>query len=72
MPKDEVVEVKCPDCGAVVRIAREEADKKMKAKCPNGHEVPLVKALSPYVGAPPLRRRSCWSPRVDRMIRTCS
>jgi predicted RNA-binding Zn-ribbon protein involved in translation (DUF1610 family) len=45
MPKDEVVEVKCPDCGAVVRIAREKADREMKAKCPNGHEVPLVKAL---------------------------
>jgi hypothetical protein len=45
MPKDEVIEVKCPDCGAVVRVDREKADREMKAKCPNGHEVPLVKAL---------------------------
>ncbi len=45
MPKDEIIEVKCPDCGAVVRVTREKADREMKAKCPNGHEVPLVKAL---------------------------
>ena len=45
MPKDEIIEVKCPDCGAVVRISREKADREMKAKCPNGHEVPLAKAL---------------------------
>jgi predicted RNA-binding Zn-ribbon protein involved in translation (DUF1610 family) len=45
MPKDEVVEVRCPECGAVVRIPLAEAERTMKARCPNGHDVPLVKAL---------------------------
>lgn len=47
MPKDDEdeIEVRCPECGAVVKIAREKAERDMKAKCPKGHEVPLVKAL---------------------------
>ncbi len=46
MPKDdEVIEVRCPECREIVRIAREKAEREYKAKCPNGHEVPLVKAL---------------------------
>jgi len=45
MPKDEDIEVRCPECGAVVKIAREKAERDMKAKCPNGHEVPLAKAI---------------------------
>jgi hypothetical protein len=46
-PKDEddVVEVKCPKCNAVVRVAREKAEREYKAKCPNGHEVELAKML---------------------------
>ena len=46
-PKDEddIVEVNCPKCNAVVRVPREKAEKEYKAKCPNGHEVELVKAL---------------------------
>jgi len=47
MPKDDedIVEVRCPDCNEKVRVAREKAEKDFKAKCPNGHEVQLVKAL---------------------------
>ncbi len=46
MPKDEgEVEVRCPECGAVVRIAVAEAEKTFTAKCPKGHDVPLVKAF---------------------------
>ncbi len=44
-PKDDDIEVKCPKCNAVVRVAREKAEKEYKAKCPNGHEVELAKAL---------------------------
>lgn len=47
MPKDEedIVEVRCPECHEKVRVPREKAERDFKAKCPNGHEVPLVKAL---------------------------
>lgn len=47
MAKDEedIVEVRCPECDAKIRLARTEAERNFKAKCPNGHEVPLVKAL---------------------------
>lgn len=46
MPKDdEVIEVRCPECRAVVRVNRDKAERDFKAKCPNGHDVPLVKAL---------------------------
>lgn len=41
--KDEVIEVTCPECGAKVRVPKSEADKKMTARCPKGHDVPLVK-----------------------------
>ena len=42
---EDIVEVRCPECNVKVRIAREQAERDFKAKCPNGHEVPLVKAL---------------------------
>jgi ssDNA-binding Zn-finger/Zn-ribbon topoisomerase 1 len=47
MPKDDedTVEVRCPECDAKVRMKREEAEKTFLARCPNGHEIPLVKAL---------------------------
>jgi hypothetical protein len=47
MPKDDedIVEVRCPECGAPVRLPRIQAEREYKAKCPKGHEVPLVKAL---------------------------
>ncbi len=43
--EDDVIEVRCPECNALVRIARARAEADFKAKCPNGHEVPLAKAL---------------------------
>ena len=44
--KDEgEVEVRCPECGAAVRVPIAEAERTNKATCPNGHEVPLAKAL---------------------------
>ena len=42
---DDIIEVKCPKCNAVVRVPREKAEKEYKAKCPKGHEVELAKAL---------------------------
>lgn len=46
MPNDdEMIEVRCPKCREIVRVAREKAEREFKAKCPNGHDVPLVKAL---------------------------
>jgi len=47
MPKDddELIEVRCPECGTVVKIREKEAERTNLAKCPNGHDVPLAKAL---------------------------
>ena len=46
MPNDdEEIEVRCPECGAIVRVSVEVAERTNKATCPNGHEVPLAKAL---------------------------
>lgn len=48
MPKDEdedIVEVRCPKCDAQVRVPREVAERDFAARCRNGHDVPLVKAL---------------------------
>jgi hypothetical protein len=47
MPKDDddIVEVRCPECDEKVRLPREQAERDFKAKCKNGHEFPLVKAL---------------------------
>ena len=42
---DDEIEVRCPECDAVVRVTVAEAERTNKAKCPNGHEVPLAKAL---------------------------
>ena len=42
---DEVTVVECPKCKAKVKIAVKEADEKMMARCPKGHEIPLMKAL---------------------------
>ena len=41
--KDEVY-VRCPKCNAKVRVD-EKAKKSHVAKCPNGHEVELVKMI---------------------------
>ncbi len=46
MPNEEdVIEVRCPECGATVRVPREKAEREYKATCPKGHEIELVKAI---------------------------
>lgn len=42
---DAPIEVTCPVCKAKILIAAEEAARTMTARCPKGHEVPLVRAL---------------------------
>ena len=42
---DAPIEVTCPVCKAKVSIAADEAGRTMKARCPKGHEIPLVRAL---------------------------
>jgi len=42
---EEEIEIVCPDCGAKIRMKKKDADRTMVAKCPKGHEVPLVKAF---------------------------
>ena len=43
--EDEQIEVRCPECGATARVTVAEAERTNKARCPNGHEVPIAKAL---------------------------
>ncbi|MBS2014000.1 MAG: hypothetical protein JST00_14010 [Deltaproteobacteria bacterium] len=43
--EDELIEVRCPECGAVIKLTEREAEEKNSATCPKGHEVPLAKAL---------------------------
>lgn len=46
MPKaPDELELTCPECGALVRVPEEKAEREMKARCPNGHEFPIAKAL---------------------------
>jgi hypothetical protein len=42
---DDVIEVKCPDCGANVKVDREKAEREFKATCPKGHEIQLAKMI---------------------------
>lgn len=42
---DEQISVTCPECGAKVKLAVKDAEEKMTARCPKGHEIALVKAL---------------------------
>jgi phage FluMu protein Com len=41
----DTVEVQCPECKKMVRVSKTQAEKNMKTKCPNGHEIQLIKAL---------------------------
>ena len=41
----DTVEVQCPECKKMVRVSKTKAEKDMKTKCPNGHEIQLMKAL---------------------------
>lgn len=40
------VEIQCPECKKMVRLTKTKAEHDMKVKCPNGHEIQLMKALS--------------------------
>lgn len=42
---EDIVEVKCPDCGATVKIPASKAEQEYKAVCPKGHEIPLAKMI---------------------------
>lgn len=41
---DEVVELECPECGALLRTPAREAEKG-KVRCPRGHEFAVMGAL---------------------------
>jgi hypothetical protein len=41
--EDTEIEITCPECGAKVRVKKRDADREMTARCPKGHDVPLVK-----------------------------
>lgn len=43
--KSVEIEITCPQCKRVVKISANDAERKMKVTCPNGHEIPIVKAL---------------------------
>ncbi len=45
----EVVELECPECGALVKITVSEAEKG-KVRCPNGHEVVVMGMLGRPAG----------------------
>lgn len=42
----DTFEIVCPTCGAKVVVKEKDAERTMVARCPNGHEIPLAKALS--------------------------
>jgi hypothetical protein len=42
---DDVLELRCPVCKKKVQVKKRDADEEMLVKCPDGHEVPLVKAI---------------------------
>jgi hypothetical protein len=42
---DEPIEIKCPKCGKTVRVPRRDVERSMSVRCPEGHDVPLVKML---------------------------
>ncbi|MCA9586665.1 MAG: hypothetical protein KC657_15025 [Myxococcales bacterium] len=45
MPDEEEIEVRCPVCGKTARVPAKQAERDFKARCPDGHEIPLVKAI---------------------------
>ena len=42
---DDAVTVICPECKAKVSLSAKVAEQTMVARCPKGHEIPLVKAF---------------------------
>ena len=43
--EDDTVDVRCPRCKKMVRVSKAKAEAEMRVVCPNGHEIPLAKAL---------------------------
>jgi hypothetical protein len=43
--KDLAIEITCPECKAKVMVDAKEAERSMKARCPKGHDIPLVQAM---------------------------
>jgi DNA-directed RNA polymerase subunit RPC12/RpoP len=43
--ESETIEITCPECGTKIRMKKRDADREMVARCPKGHDVPLVKAF---------------------------
>jgi hypothetical protein len=41
---DEVIEIECPECGAVVKTTAKEAEKGI-LRCPNGHSFAVMGML---------------------------
>ena len=42
---EEVMEVECPTCHAKVKVKVADAQRTKKARCPKGHDVPLVQMM---------------------------
>ena len=40
------MEVRCPECKAKVKVKVEDAEQGKPVRCPNGHEIPMMKALA--------------------------
>lgn len=44
-PGGESMKIRCPACGTKFDVPLAKAESAMVAKCPKGHEVPLMKGL---------------------------
>ena len=45
MSNNDEIEVRCPECGAIVKVPEKQAERDNKAVCPKGHEIPLAKMI---------------------------
>jgi hypothetical protein len=41
----ETMEVRCPQCKKTVKVSVAAVEEGKPVKCPNGHEIPMAKAL---------------------------
>jgi hypothetical protein len=44
-PKEDEIVVTCPQCRAKVTMSVKDAEETMNARCPKGHDIPLVRGL---------------------------
>ena len=40
------MEIRCPQCKKTVKVSVADAEAGKPVRCPNGHEIPLAKALA--------------------------